>query len=266
MWKVPSKEGICFMVVKVFILGRPGSGKSTAIDWIIELAGRRGYSATHIRDYDILLDMFKRDTKGERFLPDDHGGFIVTKFPVLNTALKQLETQVEKQIQELHRLSQEPQHLSTTQKEILLIEFARDNYDAALKNFTPEFLEGAYFLFLDLNLEKCIERIRLRRDNRSPVHIRRDSDASKLDRHFVSDSIMEKYYRTNNWSKTQGLSDQDPITQNVKVLDNSRDWGTFILNVSDFAETIFRKEFCENHPPESQPSVQPALEDAMAAV
>jgi len=258
------QRGDLFMVVKLFILGRPGSGKSTAINWFVELAERRGYSATHIRDYAILSKMFKKDIHQEKFLPDGHEGFIVKNFhvkdfhgSVLDDALQELEKHVKACIQELQRSSKK-------KKEILLIEFARDDYDKALNNFTPEFLENAYFLFVDLDLEKCIERIHLRRDNNSPVRIKQNNNVSRLDCHFVSDSVMRDYYHINIWSKLQEISEQDAITQNIKVIDNSKDWETFISNVSGFAEAIFDdKEFSSNQPPESQPpenhiSAQPA--------
>jgi len=49
------------MTVKVFILGRPGSGKSTAARRIAKLVQHKGWSPVRISDYDILYNMFQRE-------------------------------------------------------------------------------------------------------------------------------------------------------------------------------------------------------------
>ena len=63
------------MGVKVFVLGRPGSGKSTAARHMIELASRRSYQSLFVQDYDILYKMFLNDRKHEQFRPDGSWGF-----------------------------------------------------------------------------------------------------------------------------------------------------------------------------------------------
>jgi nucleoside-triphosphatase THEP1 len=45
------------MLVKVFVLGRPGSGKTTAVNHILKGAQAINVSAKSIKDYDILYDM-----------------------------------------------------------------------------------------------------------------------------------------------------------------------------------------------------------------
>src|SRR6266566_6758631 len=90
-----------FMVVKVFVLGRPGSGKTTAVRHIIKLAQNRGWFAIRIKDYDILYGMFQADTEHKKFRPVAHGGFDVLDFSVLDTALEKLQ----KIVQDQERLS-----------------------------------------------------------------------------------------------------------------------------------------------------------------
>src|SRR5713226_5721426 len=114
------------MVAKVFVLVRPGSGKTTAVRRIIELTERRGYSVNRNKDYDILYEMFLADTKREAFYPADFGGFIVHDFSVLDVALEKLENKVQAEI-------------ASTEQELFIVEFARDDYREALKRFTPDF-------------------------------------------------------------------------------------------------------------------------------
>jgi len=209
------------MLVKLFVVGRPGSGKSTAIRRIIELADRWNYPTHHIKDYDILLEMYQQDVRHEKFCPADWNGFDVINFSVLDTALQELEDQV-------HNLDEVP--LSSEQVEIIMIEFARDDYVKALSNFSSDFLKGAYFLFVETDLETCVERIHLRRNNTSL-----DSD-----HHSVSDAIMRSYYRIDNWSDiTQIPSTQCYVLKNVE-----KSLETFKLEVGDFIQGIFDKNFC----------------------
>src|SRR6266581_8781745 len=55
------------MLVKLFILGRPGSGKSSAAGIIATIARCRGWNTIHINDYDILKEMAQADTTHKNF-------------------------------------------------------------------------------------------------------------------------------------------------------------------------------------------------------
>lgn len=209
------------MLVKAFVLGRPGSGKSTAIRRITELTNRRTISNMHLRDYTILLDMCKQDVEHTRFRPID-GGFDVIDFTVLDTALKQLEEQVQERARKL---------AYSERKELVMIEFARDDYYKALSKFTPEFLNNSYFLFIETNVETCIERIHVRYSN--SVHL------PKVDRHSLSDLIMKNYYGADKYSPDQHFN-------NVEILINSGSMEDFLLDVGNFAQKIFDSEFSEN--------------------
>src|SRR5215469_9913160 len=124
------------MPVKLFILGRPGSGKSTASHHIAVTAWSRGWFVLRLEDYDILLRMFHADSGKEKFWAREHGGFDVRDFSVFDTALKELEEKI--------RL-----HLLLEKRHTLSIEFARADYQQALKLFSPELLQDAYFLYIE---------------------------------------------------------------------------------------------------------------------
>src|SRR6266566_9310094 len=126
-----------FMIVKLFVLGCSGSGKSTAAHHIVKLAQDKGYSAIHVSDYEILYDMFQADkeTKGGKFRDAKYGGFDVLDLAVYDKALMQLE---------------QAALLSSSQaNDFIILEFARDDYSKALSLFSNGFLRDACFLFLD---------------------------------------------------------------------------------------------------------------------
>src|SRR5437764_1080820 len=125
------------MSVKVFVLGRPGSGKTTAVRRMMELAKERGWNTRRIKDFEILHSMFLADSEHKEFLPVAHGGFDVIDFSVLDTALEKLEKVVEEQKSQ-----------SSSEDDLIIIEFARNDYRKAFKRFNPQFLQDAFFLFV----------------------------------------------------------------------------------------------------------------------
>src|SRR5689334_6970588 len=118
------------MAVKVFILGRPGSGKTTAARHVVKLVQSNNCLARHFNDYEILRAMFHSDYEHKKFRPTEHNGFDVLDFSVLDTALQDIEKSVQELISSLD--------LITT------IEFARDDYSKAFKHFSSNFLREAY--------------------------------------------------------------------------------------------------------------------------
>ena len=169
-----------------------------------------------------------------RFEAADWDGFDVTDFSVLDEALEKLEKKVDALESPSPRLD-----------EIVLIEFARNDYYKALNNFTARFLRNAYFLFIDAELEEaCIKRI----------HIRRMSQASNEDRHSVSDTIMRSYYATHNWSDTlDEFAFEGRELQHITILGNNRAKDDFEHDVVDFAEKLFAETIFKNDSSSCQP-------------
>lgn len=205
--------------VKLFILGLPGSGKSS-VARIIDMYARDGqWSTTHISDYAILYRMFQEDTKGQ-FKPvdfveldldvfntgEDHSttdawrrGFDVLDLSVFDTALEKLEQEVNEYIS------------SANSERLLLIEFSRNDYQKAFHKFSYEFLQDAYFLYLDAEISTCKQRIR----NRIAKPIYEDD-------HYVSDYIFEEYYHGDNGQCLSNILERDYMLdkQRVLVIDN----------------------------------------------
>ena len=168
------------MPVKLFILGRPGSGKSEANRQIEKYLqqSHKGWSVVHYTDYEILQEMFQFEKLFQinenlrKFQPREHEGFDVRDFSVLDDVLKELEKRIR------FNFSHE------NNEQLIVIEFARDDYGKALKLFSPNFLSDAYFLFINSNINTCVQR----------VHSR-VAHSTSLDDHFVSDDIIYNYYR-----------------------------------------------------------------------
>jgi adenylate kinase family enzyme len=171
------------MAVKVFLLGRPGSGKSTAARSIERQVRREGLSAIRINDYRILYDMFQKEKNQSKSGPKqfscaEHKGFDVIDFSILDTVLREVERKVKKQI-------------CFGKNEFILIEFARDDYIEALKKIDSRLLQSAYFLFFDAEINTCILRIYQRT-------LLASKEDEFLDNHFVSEKIIRDYYHKDN--------------------------------------------------------------------
>ena len=90
------------------------------------------------------------------------------KFHVLDIALKKAEARAQKAM----RFA-----------DIVIIEFARDDYGKALKQFDPSFLRDAFFIFIDTDVARCMQRIQHR-----VTHQKFPDD------YFVSEEILRDYY------------------------------------------------------------------------
>src|SRR6266581_7233693 len=218
------------MTVKVFVLGRPGSGKTTAVRHIQELVASKGHTARRFKDYDILYKMYEEDCEvgGNNFraASEECGGFDILNYKMFDIALKRLEASVEEYL-----ASEE--NASIKSREIITIEFARNNHFDSLEVFDAEFLADAYFIFLNAEMETCKKRIH-----------DRVTYPPRPDYHFVSDYIMDAYYSQENWNyilntflKHAGFNDKAIIYQNDGSLPGLRS------KLADFIEKIFAKEF-----------------------
>lgn len=192
------------MLVKLFVLGHPGSGKSTISRNIVThiVQNQEDWLVQHITDYNILYKMFKVDHAQKEFLSTAHDGFHVLKQYVYNRALKTLKWQI-RQIENL---------LPPQKDKLLLVEFARSDYQLAFKQFGKSFLKNSYFIFLDTEIDTCIYRIN-----------RRISNPTTEDDHFVAKSIFESYYLRNpkNYLTSSFSADFNLDKNLIKIIDNN---------------------------------------------
>ncbi len=214
------------MLVKIFFLGRPGSGKTTAIQELCDIAHRRAYSTICMDDYHILSRMSQEDISQKKFRTTSYGGFDVLDPTVFDTALETLEQQVQVALQ-------------TERDGIITIEFARNDYRQALSQFSPEFLKDAYIFFIEADLNTCIQRIHQRATSSTT------GSHTSSKQHFVSDYVMHTYYSKDNW--TYFIDEMKVEYTTYKKLASYYNTGSLselLQVVNEFAEYLFAHEFC----------------------
>jgi len=205
------------MTAKLFILGRPGSGKSAAARRIAVRANSQRFSALHLNDYQILLRMSYADKEGQYFRPAKYAnGFDVCNFEVLDVALTKLEEEASEQIRRV---------------ELIIIEFARADYRDALKRFNPQFVQDAYFLYIDTDTDICIPRI-----------YERTAHPQTPDDHFVSDAIVREYYGKDNraYMVKNFRHEYNVPAERLWIIDNMRKLEDFEREIDHIAYTLLR--------------------------
>jgi adenylate kinase family enzyme len=220
------------MAAKLFVLGRPGSGKTTIVRHITGHVKQlyEKWSVVHIADYVILYKMFQTEarTKYERFRPVkleelDIEGFDVTDFSVLDEALEELSRQVQVYAP------------SANKADLILIEFARDDYSKAFKQLDQLNinLQDAYILFVEADLETCIQRI----------HERVAHPLTQYD-HFVSEDILRSYYGKDNrkYMSSNFKKDYRVNDQRVMIIDNPGQFEDIVERINHFIDSILQQE------------------------
>lgn len=215
------------MFIKIFVLGRPGSGKTTAFRRVSTLMGNKNWPVTRIRDYGILQRMSRDKIEGKKFRPADYGGFDVIDFSVLDSSLVEVERRVR-----LHMLTSE-------ENELVVIEFARSDYKTGLTPFSSEFLQGAHILFVDADIETCIQRIH-----------QRVANGLLPDNHFVSDHILRGYYGNDNRPYMKYLAElsaearrgEKGITSVIQCIENTGSLDDFYMAIGDFIAAVMEQE------------------------
>ena len=207
------------MASKIFLLGRPGSGKSTAARYIDLMTREYGWSSVHINDYEFLQAMYQADTQYQRFRPSVYGGFDVLDFSVLDLALQKVEARA--------------CHYMSFPKKILLLEFARDNYQSALKQFQPAFLQDAYFLFFEADLDMCVRRV-----------YERSSNPVSCNDHFISEQMIRSYYSEDNrpYLTYSLLADYGISDKRVRIINNTESRKEFKEQIENFVQSFLAHE------------------------
>ncbi len=169
----------------IFLLGRPGCGKSAIYKIMVEKLKNRNVNQQFPRvdDFPKLWQIFKTDeTTGEwkrcRKTPD--GGYKVTDDTVWDDILKQLNTDL----------------LKYNPDEIVFVEFSRSNYISALKNFSSEVINNSIIVYIDCSFETCWQR---------NVERHKKALAEGTDDHLVSREEMEKTYLYDDKEKLLSL-------------------------------------------------------------
>ena len=211
------------MSTKLFVLGFPGSGKSTVSRYIVDYVQRsyKNWLAQRICDYNILYNMFKQDIKRKDFYPVKHGGFYVTNPTKYDDALKQLEKSANS--------------LNSKENKLLVIEFARGDYAKALKLFQKDFFRNSSYLFLYADLNTCLERI-----------AQRIKDQRSIDDHFVPEHSLERFISAaaEDYPESVCVQVQSSFEgrySRFKIIDSSGSKGSTIAKTNAFTDEIIKK-------------------------
>jgi hypothetical protein len=227
--------------VKLFILGRPGSGKSTAYHYIekyMELRYQNWFTSRYL-DYIFLYAMYQHEklfpmnNKPKQFRGTRFGGFDVIDFSVLDIALKDLEKQVR-------------QNYYPLRDELIVIEFARDDYKKALNQFSPSFLKDAYFLYIDADVPTCIQRVKER--------VTGPQTKDNSDNFFVSKHILTKYYGKQIIHSDLKKDLHTPVDRRVKIINSRGSLSDFHMKVEKFISAILKEAL-------AHPQITPKVPD-----
>ena len=200
------------MAIKIFLLGRPGCGKSSAAKYIIEHMQDKKWSIQRFKDFDILKEMSEEEQYSQAFKPTLYDGFDVIDEYVFDVALKELDA----------RLCNHVSNVETDQ--IILIEFARDDYAKALRHFSSVAVQDAYFLFIDAYLDACIERVKQRM-----IH------PTSSDDHYISEEAIQKFYVKQDLPASSNL-----LPGKFEKIDNYGSWQDFIRQIDNVVKDIFK--------------------------
>ena len=216
------------MTLKLFILGLPGSGKSEVarnIDSYIRKKRIRGtrkrWFTRRFSDYSILNAMANDINEREYFQPADAGGFDVIDNIAFDLGLKRLELVI-------------TNYISSKKKkkaEIIIIEFARNDYQRAFSQFNKSFLRDASIIYLGADVKICKQRV----NERASKQIYPDDD------YPVSDYIFEHYYHSDDGEYLADFLEQDfgIARQRVLFIDNNHSLQEAIERIMPFIVTIF---------------------------
>jgi hypothetical protein len=128
-----------------------------------------------IDDFPVLKEIVDEDKEFKRHLRKE-GGFEVTDLSMLDDVLKRMNDQLKK--------LEKPGRL-------IFVEFSRDCYVHAMKNFDREVLDRSLILYIYAPFDVCLER-----------NVRRFKEKQKgLDDHIVPSDMMHKYYRNDDYEE-----------------------------------------------------------------
>ncbi len=129
----------------IFIVGRPGTGKSTIRKPLSEmLENRLGAKIKEMDDYDSLKQMFLADLRCERFNPIGGGGFLIKDPAVFNEVLKRISSDC---------------LASFETPNTWVMEFARGHYLEAFNSFDSKILKKSVVIHMVCDKNKIFDRL-----------------------------------------------------------------------------------------------------------
>ncbi len=174
----------------VFLLGRPGCGKSVVYQLLADRIRREKLADEVMRfdDFPVLKEIAEQDKEFKKHVRSE-GGFTITDRSIYDDVLKEMNRRI--------KLLRRPGGL-------IFVEFSRSGYAQALKNFDREVLDRSLIAYIYCPYEVCLER-----------NIRRFKEGARnLDEHIVPRDLMEKYYRYDDYEELF-LKSEDELRKQV---------------------------------------------------
>ncbi len=171
--------------------------------------------------------MFRQDAEKKQFQAAEAGGFDVVDENVFDKALHELERKVKEYLSSSNAAS----------RKIIIIEFARNNYRRAFEQFSSGFLHSACFLYLDVEVEVCKQRIRARA-----------AKPRYKDDYPVSEYIFKTYYYGDDGEHiSRYLENNHKIEQHrLLVIKNNGTLKSVGKRVNSFIDAIMTAEVALN--------------------
>lgn len=130
----------------IFLLGRPGSGKTLATRLIAEHLQFIGFDRLKItiqRDYKVLWEWFLQDKNHLKFEQGPRDGFRVKDFKVLDDCLREINDRALCELETKH---------------VILIEFSRNTYVSAFEYFDSRLLKSSVIVYIYAPIDICLKR------------------------------------------------------------------------------------------------------------
>lgn len=211
------------MLIILFIVGPPGSGKSEAYRIICSYL--RGQRVERINDYAFLLRMYEEDVQHEYFHPiTENNGLTVKDFEIVNRALEVENKQIRAKADEYLQSSPQDDFL-------LIVEFSRNDYHLAFNHFDEDIVAKALFLFITAEKREC--HIRLEK---------RVTEPPTEDNHKVPSKILHGYYdKALPYTPDDLFADFGVPLERSEVIDNNGMIDQFRGRVCNFIDTKYRQ-------------------------
>jgi len=190
----------------VYVIGRPGSGKTTLAKLTCRALNESNIEATIVSDYEFLSRVFAdQSSEGKLYVPCADGGYLVLTERVFDNAIRKLSNKIGQ----------------IAHGQVILAEFSRSNYRDSFRLLDLEGCIPDLVAYLEASFETCLRRNEIRRA---------DPDAN--DTHYVSREEMAKTYRVDDVDRIQLLYGRQFIR-----LDNELDG---LFNASKVARKLAR--------------------------
>jgi adenylate kinase family enzyme len=204
----------------IFLLGRPGCGKSAIYRMVVEKLKEKGVGKEYPRvdDFPKLWAIFQNDEKtGQwkrcRKTPD--GGYKVTDDTVWDEILRQVNDDL----------------LKFSSEEVIFVEFSRSDYLPALKNFDDKVIKNSVIVYIDCDFETCWER---------NVDRHKKALAAGTDDHLVSREEMEKTYLYDDRDKLIEAGKQN-IYKVIVIKNDKNGYEHLVKPIEDLVNMILKK-------------------------